>query len=152
MFYRNGRAMHSRHALDLCVVALGMVALAACKDKPAGTDDAGAPVDARIPPDAGPDPFDATGLACSTDCWCWLHPTPTGNTLSGAWMSDAGETVVVGQAGTALRFRNARWEAITCGLDGRNLYAVWGTAPNAVFAVGQWGAAYRFDGACWTPT
>lgn len=88
---------------------------------------------------------------CSVDGWCWLFPSPQGNTLRAVW-SGGGEKWAVGDAGTALHLQgspDSTWKHVATSTR-VNLHAVWGSDSTHVWAVGDAGTILRWDGSAWS--
>ncbi len=89
---------------------------------------------------------------CSDSGWCGFFPMPQGNALNDVHMSDADNAVMVGHAGTVLR-----WNSLlgfsrddTSALTNQDLNAVFSLSPNEVVAVGNRGAVLRFADGLWS--
>ena len=70
---------------------------------------------------------------------------PTTQTYQGVWGSSASDILVVGLAGSVLRYNGSTWSTSASG-TGSDLKAVWGTASNNLWAVGASGTIRKYTG------
>ncbi len=93
-----------------------------------------------------------SGAACvATQCtsggWCWLNPSPQGNSLFDAVVHD-GELWVVGDDGLVLRGDGTHW--LHCPTPTReSLRGSWFAPDGTLWVVGTGGTVMSFDGRAW---
>ena len=77
--------------------------------------------------------------------WCWYHPLPQGNALSGLWGSSASDLWAVGDAGTALHYDGQTWSLVPATTT-KNLNGVFAPAQGQAVVVGDGGTILRWNG------
>lgn len=115
-------------------------ALDRCVPRDPQVDLAGSAEDAGNNPDLGPTPSGEG--ACSADNWCWAHPLPQGNRVSGIWAYDE-KTAFAVAANELLRWNGQRWSVVAHARIGFS--DVFGVDPQHVWAVGAVGGVAFWD-------
>ncbi|MFO0623582.1 MAG: hypothetical protein U0745_19475 [Polyangia bacterium] len=77
--------------------------------------------------------------------WCWHHPLPQGNALSGLWGSSASDLWAVGDAGTALHYDGQNWSLVPATTT-KNLNGVFAPGQGQAVVVGDGGTILRWNG------
>ena len=77
--------------------------------------------------------------------WCWHHPLPQGNALSGLWGSSTSDLWAVGDAGTALHYDGQTWSLVPAPTN-KNLNGVFAPAAGQAVVVGDGGTILRWNG------
>lgn len=85
---------------------------------------------------------------CTSGGWCWVHPSPQGNSLYDVALSD-GVLWAVGSDGLVLRYENGRWLRCPTPTTER-LTSIW-VAPNEqLWVTSEQGSVLSFEGSVWT--
>jgi len=82
---------------------------------------------------------------CSLSKWCWYHPLPQGNGLSGLWGSSTTDLWAVGDFGTAMHYDGQTWSLLPTGTI-KNLNGVWAPSAGSAVVVGDGGLVMRWNG------
>ena len=151
-----GSRVGAARAMGFC----GMVGLAVLTGCPpaavAPVPDLAVPADLAAPPDLTVDAAVSPDLAapyvqqpgCSKDAWCWVTPTPQGNTLLAVWGSGAGDVWAGGYGGALVHFDGAKWQPVLSPTRA-TIRSLFGTGPSHVVMAGDSATALRFDGTSW---
>lgn len=92
----------------------------------------------------------ADGGACSVDGFCWVEPTPQGNSLTSIWGSAANDIWSVGEGGALIHFDGTKWRRALVNVSA-DLQSISGLARDDVWAVGG-GKVLHFNGSTWAVT
>jgi hypothetical protein len=137
---------------------LGVIALAACTERPASSPPHSVPSSAlsrtpsrdapvALPPQAEPRVDERSLGDCSSDGWCWENPLPFGGTPRAVWGAAPDDVWAAGDAGTMLHFDGRSWSPVKLEKSWTT-WAIWGRGANDVWAAGH--ALIHWDGHSWS--